>query len=155
MASNGQVFSHFLHPIQVWLILPAFALANAGVAIGGDLGSVMASPLALGIILGLAVGKPVGITLLSWLAVKSGRGALPHGETWAQVVGAGCLAGIGFTMSLFVTNLAFADETLIAAAKVGILAASLASGVVGFTVLARSLPKRVGSTDAEKAPLVD
>ena len=132
---TGLVLEHFLHPIQVWLILPLFALANAGVAIGGDLMSVLADPLALGVIIGLVVGKPVGISLLSWLAVKSGRGALPEGVTWAQVTGAGCLAGIGFTMSLFVTDLAFNDEALMATAKVGILAASLASGVVGYVLL--------------------
>ncbi len=138
---TGLVLEHFLHPIQVWLILPLFALANAGVAIGGDLMSVLADPLALGVIIGLVVGKPAGITLLSWVAVKSGRGALPAGVTWAQVTGAGCLAGIGFTMSLFVTDLAFNDELLIATAKVGILAASLASGFIGFVLLSRSLPR--------------
>ena len=137
----GLVLEHFLHPIQVWLILPLFALANAGVAIGGDLAAVLVDPLALGIIAGLVVGKPVGISLLSWFAVKSGRGALPAGVTWVQVAGAGCLAGIGFTMSLFVTDLAFNDEALIATAKVGILAASLTSGIVGYVLLARSLPK--------------
>jgi len=137
----GLVLERYLHPVQVWLILPLFALANAGVAIGGDLMSVLASPLALGIIVGLVVGKPVGIGLLSWLAVKSGRGALPERVTWAQVFGAGCLAGIGFTMSLFITDLAFDNEALIATAKIGILAASLASGILGFIVLSKSLPK--------------
>ena len=76
---EGLVLEHYLHPVQVWLILPLFALANAGVAIGGDLMAVLANPLALGVIVGLVVGKPVGIGLLSWLAVKSGRGALPGG----------------------------------------------------------------------------
>jgi NhaA family Na+:H+ antiporter len=138
---TGLVLEHFLHPIQVWLILPLFALANAGVAIGGDLMTVLANPLALGIIVGLVVGKPLGIALFSWLAVKSGHGALPEGVTWGQVAGAGCLAGIGFTMSLFITDLAFDNETLIATAKVGILAASLVSGIIGYVVLSRTLPK--------------
>ena len=137
----GLVLEHALHPVQTWLILPLFALANAGVAIGGDVTAVLSSPVALGIIAGLVVGKPAGILLASWLAVKSGRGALPEGVSWAQVAGAGCLAGIGFTMSLFVADLAFADELLTATAKVGILAASLASGLVGLVVLASSLPK--------------
>jgi NhaA family Na+:H+ antiporter len=137
----GLVLEHYLHPVQVWLILPLFALANAGVAIGGDLMAVLVNPLALGIVVGLVVGKPVGIGLLSWLAVKSGRGALPEGVSWAQVFGAGCLAGIGFTMSLFITDLAFDNEALIAIAKIGILAASLTSGVLGYIVLSRSLPK--------------
>jgi len=138
---TGLVLEHFLHPIQVWLILPLFALANAGVAIGGDLMAVVSTPLAIGIIVGLVVGKPLGIGLMSWSAVKSGRGALPEGVTWAQVTGAGCLAGIGFTMSLFITDLAFDDETLIATAKVGILGASVLSGVIGYLLLSRSLPK--------------
>jgi len=138
---TGLVLEHHLHPIQVWLILPLFALANAGVAVGADLLSVLRGPLALGIIVGLVVGKPVGIGLLSWLAVASGRGELPEGVTWPQVIGAGCLAGVGFTMSLFISDLAFDNETLIAAAKIGILAASLISGIVGFIILSRSLPK--------------
>jgi NhaA family Na+:H+ antiporter len=138
---TGLVLEHFLHPIQVWLILPLFALANAGVAIGGDLMAVLANPLALGVIFGLVIGKPIGIAALSWLAVKSGRGALPEGVTWGQVTGAGCLAGIGFTMSLFISDLAFDNANLIATAKVGILAASLASGIIGFVILSRTLPK--------------
>jgi NhaA family Na+:H+ antiporter len=139
---TGLILEHHLHPIQVWLILPLFALANAGVAVGGDLMSVLRSPLALGIIVGLVVGKPFGIGLMSWLAVKSGRGALPNGVTWAHIFGAGCLAGVGFTMSLFISDLAFDNEGLMATAKIGILAASLTSGVLGYLVLSKSLPKR-------------
>jgi len=138
---TGLVLEHYLHPIQVWLILPLFALANAGVAIGGELMSVLRNPLALGIVVGLVAGKPVGIGFLSWLAVKSGRGSLPEGVTWIHVLGAGCLAGVGFTMSLFISDLAFNDEALIATAKIGILAASLTSGVLGYLILSRSLPK--------------
>jgi len=81
---------------------------------------------------------------MSWLAVKSGHGTLPEGVTWPRLAGAGCLAGIGFTMSLFISGLAFADDFLTATAKVGILAASLASGLLGFAVLARSLAKARG-----------
>jgi NhaA family Na+:H+ antiporter len=142
---TGLVLEHHLHPIQVWLILPLFALANAGVAIGGDLLAVLRNPLALGIIFGLVVGKPLGIGLLSWLAVKSGRGTLPEGVAWAHVFGAGCLAGVGFTMSLFISDLAFDNETLIATAKIGILAASLVSAILGFIILSRSLPKGSGA----------
>jgi NhaA family Na+:H+ antiporter len=135
------MLEHALHPIQVWLILPLFALANAGVPLGGNLMEVLTSPLALGIIAGLVVGKPLGIALMSWLVVRSGKGSLPAGVTWAQVVGAGCLAGIGFTMSLFVSDLAFDDPTLITAAKIGILAASLISGIIGYVILSKALPK--------------
>ncbi len=137
----GLMLEHALHPVQVWIILPLFALANAGVALGGNLTVVLASPLALGIIAGLVLGKPLGITLMSWLVVRSGKGRLPEGVTWGQVAGAGCLAGIGFTMSLFVSDLAFNDEALITAAKIGILFASLTSGILGFVILSRSLPK--------------
>jgi NhaA family Na+:H+ antiporter len=102
---------------------------------------VLASPLALGIMAGLVIGKPLGITLLSWIAVRLGKGMLPARVTWMQVAGAGCLAGIGFTMSLFISDLAFNDAALITAAKIGILAASLASGIIGFAILNRTLPK--------------
>jgi NhaA family Na+:H+ antiporter len=126
----------------VWLILPLFALANAGVRIDSHILEALANPISLGIIFGLVLGKPVGITALSWLVVKSGKGSLPSGVNWTQIVGAGCLAGIGFTMSLFIAALAWTDESLIANAKIGILAASLLSGVIGFVLLSRSLPKK-------------
>jgi len=138
---TGLMLEHYLHPVQVWLILPLFALANAGVPLGGNLTEVLTSPLALGIIAGLVVGKPLGVFLMSWLVVRTGMGRLPAGVTWAQVVGAGCLAGIGFTMSLFVSDLAFDDPALITAAKIGILAASLISGIIGFVILSKALPK--------------
>ena len=140
----GLMLERALHPVQVWLILPLFALANAGVPLGGNLSGILTAPLALGIIAGLVVGKPLGIALMSWLIVRSGKGHLPRGVTWAQVVGAGCLAGIGFTMSLFVSDLAFNDPALITAAKIGILAASLSSGILGFVILSRALPKAEG-----------
>ena len=130
-----------MYPVLVWLILPLFALANAGVSLGGDLGAVLVSPLALGIMAGLVIGKPLGITLLSWIAVRVGKGMLPERVTWMQVAGAGCLAGIGFTMSLFISDLAFNDAALITAAKIGILFASLTSGILGFVILSRALPK--------------
>ncbi len=138
----GLMLEHTLHPVQVWLILPLFALANAGVRIDSHIGEALANPISLGIIAGLVVGKPIGITLMTWLAVKSGKGFLPQGVNWMQVVGAGCLAGIGFTMSLFIADLAWTDEALIANAKIGILAASLISGILGFVLLSRSLPKK-------------
>ncbi|MEE4270307.1 MAG: Na+/H+ antiporter NhaA [Thermoanaerobaculales bacterium] len=140
----GLMLEHTLHPVQVWLILPLFALANAGVALGGNVLEVLTTPLALGIIVGLVIGKPVGIGLLSWLVVRSGKGMLPAGVNRGQVVGAGCLAGIGFTMSLFISELAFSDPTLINAAKIGILFASLTSAVLGFVILSRALPKTDG-----------
>ncbi len=136
----GLVMEHYLHPVQVWLILPLFALANAGVHFDTRILDTLSNPISLGIMLGLIVGKPLGIGLMAWLVVRTGRGALPDGVTWGQVIGAGCLAGIGFTMSLFVTELAFTDSLLVAESKVGILAASLISGIIGFILLSRALP---------------
>lgn len=138
---SGLAMEHSLHPIQVWLVLPLFALANAGVPFDNRILDTMSNPISLGIMLGLIVGKPVGIGLCAWIVVRSGRGALPEGVNWGQVIGAGCLAGIGFTMSLFVTELAFGDPSLVAVSKVGILAASLISGVLGYILLHRSLPQ--------------
>jgi len=138
----GLMLEHSLHPVQVWLILPLFALANAGVRIDGNALDALLNPVSLGIIAGLVVGKPLGITLLSWLVVKTGKGGLPEGVNWMQVVGAGCLAGIGFTMSLFIADLAWNDQVLINNAKIGVIAASLLSGVIGFVILSRALPRK-------------
>jgi Na+:H+ antiporter, NhaA family len=126
---------HTLHPWVVFAIMPIFALANAGVPLGGGIADAITSPVALGIVLGLVVGKQLGITLFAWLAVKSGVSELPRGIGWRHVYGTGWLAAIGFTMSLFITDLAFSDGSLVAAAKLGILAASLIAGMVGWTIL--------------------
>jgi Na+:H+ antiporter, NhaA family len=126
---------HTLHPWVVFAIMPIFALANAGVPLGGSIGEALTSPVALGIVAGLVVGKQLGITLFAWLAVKSGISELPEGIEWRHVYGASWLAGIGFTMSLFITDLAFSEGSLVDAAKLGILVASLVAGVVGWTIL--------------------
>lgn len=144
----GLMLEHSLHPVQVWFILPLFALANAGVAIDSHILSALANPISLGIILGLAVGKPLGILALAWIAVTARLCRLPTGVTWPQVFGVGCLAGIGFTMSLFITDLAFDDEAVIDSAKLGILVASLLSAVVGAAILSRSLPRDPGRDPA-------
>jgi Na+:H+ antiporter, NhaA family len=127
---------HALHPWVVFAIMPLFALANAGVPLGGGgITEALSSPVALGIVLGLVVGKQLGITLFAWLAVRSGLSELPEGTGWRHVYGAGWLAGIGFTMSLFITDLAFSEDSLVEAAKLGILGASLIAGAVGWTIL--------------------
>ena len=141
MRPAGLALEHYLHPVQVWLILPLFALFNAGIPLGGGAMEALGSPVSLGILLGLVVGKPLGITLMAWLAVRSGHGSLPEGVTWMHVVGAGCLAGIGFTMSLFITELAFVEPPLVQSAKIGILAASALSAIFGFVLLSRTLPR--------------
>lgn len=132
-------FNEALHPWVTFLIMPAFALANAGVVLSGDLASRAAEPVTLGVAIGLLLGKPIGITLLSWLAVKAGWAGLPDGVTWTSVHGAAWLGGIGFTMSLFIGALAFSDAELLAQAKLGILAGSLAAGLIGSTILLRSV----------------
>jgi NhaA family Na+:H+ antiporter len=112
-----------------------FALANAGVPLGGGIAEALTSPVALGIVVELVLGKQLGITLFAWLAVKSGISELPRGISWRHVYGAGWLAGIGFTMSLFISDLAFDDDQLVGVAKLGILVASLIAGVVGWLIL--------------------
>jgi NhaA family Na+:H+ antiporter len=131
-----QRLEHTLHPWVSFVVMPVFALANAGVALDEGAVAALAHPVGLGVILGLLLGKQVGITLCAWLAVKSGLAALPTGVTWRHVYGAGWLGGIGFTMSLFIAGLAFADEALVATAKVGILAASVVAGAVGYALIA-------------------
>jgi NhaA family Na+:H+ antiporter len=143
MIPPGIAFESELHPAVAFLILPLFALCNAGVAVNAaSFREGLAHPVGLGIIAGLVLGKQIGITLFGWLAVRSGRAALPEGVTWRQVWGAACLAGIGFTMSLFITSLAFPDEALETRAKVGILFASLLAAAWGAVVLATSRGER-------------
>jgi Na+:H+ antiporter, NhaA family len=129
---------HALHPWVAFFIMPVFALANAGVSLTGDIAGVLASPIALGIILGLVLGKQVGVLAFSWAAVRTGLAVLPSGVRWRQVWGVSLLCGIGFTMSLFIASLAFADPALLDTAKIGIIAASLISGAAGAFVLVRS-----------------
>ena len=130
---------HGLTPIVTWAILPIFALANAGVALGGDVR--LDHPVALGVAFGLVAGKAVGVTGASWLAVKAGVAQLPAGVNWGQIAGLGLLGGVGFTMAIFIASLAFADPALIDTAKAGILLGSAISGVAGLAVL------RVASRD--------
>jgi len=130
-------FETGLHPWVAFVIMPIFALANAGVRIDA---SALADPVALAVMLGLLIGKPAGIVLFSWLAVKTGLAKLPSGVGWAAVFGGGILAGIGFTMAIFIASLAM-EGALLSAAKVGILAGSLASAVLGVIVLIVALPR--------------
>jgi NhaA family Na+:H+ antiporter len=130
-----------LHPFTTFVVLPLFALSNAGVRfVGGDFAVAISTPIALGVVLGLVVGKPIGITLMSLIAVKLRVADLPQGVGWAQVLGAGMLGGIGFTMSLFVASLAFRGTAEITEAKMAILLASVAAGVAGFLVLRFARP---------------
>ncbi len=140
-----QRLEHMLQPWVAFFIMPIFALANAGVALGGSGLSALGSPVALGVALGLVAGKLLGVLGFSVLAVKTGLAQLPSGVTWRHIFGASWLCGIGFTMSLFIANLAF-DAALLDTAKIGILAASLVAGVVGFAVLRATPPETTEST---------
>jgi NhaA family Na+:H+ antiporter len=128
-----------LHPWVSFLIMPLFAFANAGVEIGSQFFSSIKNPISLGIIAGLFIGKQIGIFSFSWLAIKMGIAAKPEGVSWKKIYSAGILAGVGFTMSLFIGNLAFEDNVMLDIAKTGILTASLISGITGFLMLKSSL----------------
>ncbi|OQW37279.1 MAG: hypothetical protein A4E19_14045 [Nitrospira sp. SG-bin1] len=122
-----------LQPWVSFLVLPLFALANAGVALSGSmLQEAAASPVTLGVVGGLVIGKFAGIAGFSWLAVRTGMATFSKGITWPRLIGVAMLGGIGFTVSLFIADLAFDDASLLAEAKVGILAASLMAGVAGY-----------------------
>ena len=127
---------HALHRWVSFGIVPLFALANAGVHVTSDTAdAAISSPISQGVFLGLLVGKPLGIFLVTWLAVRLRICELPAGATWPQVLSVGVLAGIGFTVSLLLTDLAFERELLIDEAKLGVLTASLAAGLLGLVVL--------------------
>lgn len=130
-----QRFEHGLAPWVSFVIMPLFALANAGVSLGQGLAKSLLDSINIGIIAGLFIGKQAGIFLFSWLSIKLGLSSKPDGINWKNLYGGGVLAGIGFTMSLFITNLAFIEDELIETAKVGILLASLISAIIGFIIL--------------------
>ena len=129
-----------IHPFSSFVILPIFALANAGIALSSDaISDASTSTVTLGIILGLVVGKTFGVSLFAWIAVKSGISTLPRNVTWPQVVSVAMLAGIGFTVALFITGLAFEGEDVIdTQARMGILLASLVASIAGVVMLARA-----------------
>jgi NhaA family Na+:H+ antiporter len=127
---------HALHPWSVFLVMPLFALANAGVEVTrAGLEDAASSPITLGVAAGLLLGKPAGVLLASWLAVRSGAARLPENLGWAHLAGAGLLAGIGFTVSLFITDLAFDDAVRQEDAKLGILGASVVAALAGYAFL--------------------
>ena len=127
---------HALHPWVAFMILPIFAFANAGVSFAGAGLEALFAPLSLGIAAGLVVGKQIGVFGACWLAAKTKLASMPPEVTWRHIYGLSCLAGIGFTMSLFIGGLAFIDPDQIDAVKMGVLVGSLISAVIGMTVLA-------------------
>ena len=127
---------HKLYPWVYFLILPLFALTNADVAVTGlDFATVTSSPVVLGVFCGLVLGKPIGIMLFSFITVKTRIASLPEFVTWRHMLGAAVLGGVGFTMAIFVANLAYADAMLVTEAKLSILVASTVAGVIGFVLL--------------------
>jgi NhaA family Na+:H+ antiporter len=148
-ASPSHRLEHLLHKPVAFLVLPLFALANTAIVIGADWQSTLSSQNSLGIMLGLVVGKPTGIALLSAIAVAAGICKLPDEIRWSQIAGVGCVAGIGFTMSIFVANLAFPDDPeLITASKMAILMGSLLSAVLGFLWLRATCGQPAATTSS-------
>ena len=142
-----------LHPWVAFGIMPLFALANAGVSLGSLNDELSgATGIALGVGLGLVVGKPLGIVVFSWVAVRFGLASLPRGVSWAGVLVVGCVAGIGFTMALFIGALAFSDPSMLAIAKIAVLVASVIAGAVGLTLGYRFLPRVKPSTNGTTTP---
>jgi NhaA family Na+:H+ antiporter len=134
-------FIHNLHPCVAFVIMPVFALTNSGVYVGGMAGSDLVGPVALGTGLGLALGKPIGIVGATVLAVKLGLADRPAGTGWLPLLGVGIIAGIGFTVAIFIATLAYPETTpLLAQAKVGIVLGSLVSGLIGVTIVRLTLP---------------
>lgn len=126
---------HGLAPYVLYVIVPVFAFANAGVVLSGLSLEAFLAPLPLGIALGLILGKQIGVLGITWAIVKLGFAKLPHGANWVHIYGVSCLAGIGFTMSLFIGGLSYSDPDLMNQVRLGVLSGSLVSAVVGFTVL--------------------
>jgi len=136
--SPMQRMEHSLRPWVIYGIIPLFALANAGIRFSGSIGADITHSVSIGIILGLLIGKPLGIIIFTWLAIKLKIAVKPKGVPWIKIVGVGFLAGIGFTMSLFIDSLAFENSHLLTIAKMGILSASLIAGIIGWIILSRT-----------------
>lgn len=135
--SPSYKLQHFLHKPVAFIILPIFAIANTGIPLSGNWFSTITKPNSLGVLLGLLIGKPLGIFAASFISVKMRLSRLSSDLTWKHVVGAGFLGGIGFTMSIFITLLAFPNVETIQTTKVSILLSSLVAGVIGFVILSR------------------
>ncbi|OOV16873.1 Na+/H+ antiporter NhaA [Flavobacterium sp. LM4] len=140
--SSSYKLQHFLHKPVAFLILPLFAIANTCIAIESDWHEGLNHTNTFGIVLGLVVGKPLGILLFSFIGVNAGFCALPKKLKWSHILGAGMLGGIGFTMSIFITVLAFKDPEIIVFSKIAILIASVLSGIFGFVYLKFILSKK-------------
>jgi NhaA family Na+:H+ antiporter len=139
--STSYILQHFLHKPVAFIILPIFALANTAIIFSGNIAQTLTQNNSLGIAIGLVLGKPLGIFLLTFLSVTFGICKLPTDLNWKSIFGVGLLGGIGFTMSIFVTLLAFDNETIINSSKLIILISSLTAGLLGFLTLKMTLKK--------------
>ncbi len=152
LRESVSVASRLIGVISPWtsfFVIPIFALANAGIELSGDsISAALGSSVTLGVILGLVVGKPLGIWFATWLAVKGGLASLPDGVTLRHVLGAGAVAGIGFTVALFISGLAFTDAEIIDQSIIGILIASVLAAAVGAGVLWNAPPAATAGEDA-------
>jgi NhaA family Na+:H+ antiporter len=126
---------HFLHKPVAYFIVPLFALANTGIILKEGWFSQMGSTNSLGIIAGLVIGKPMGILLFCWMLIKFTKVSLPENVQWKNLAGAAVLGGIGFTMSIFISNLAFSNPEIVSYSKVAVLLASLAATIIGLLIL--------------------
>jgi len=142
---------HGLSPYVLYFIIPVFAFANAGVVLTGMQFADLFAALPLGIALGLVLGKQVGVFGVTWLMVKLGMARMPHGATWLHIYGVACLAGIGFTMSLFIGSLSFADAELMNQVRLGVLSGSIISGVLGYAALMIAAQSTTDDASAEAA----
>lgn len=137
--SPSYILQHFLHKPVAFIIMPIFALANTAIIIGSDFNTIVSQNYSIGIALGLIIGKPLGIITTLFIAIKLKLCQLPNELNWKSILGVGFLAGIGFTMSIFIMLLAFEDETIINNSKFIILLSSLIAGIIGFVALKLSL----------------
>lgn len=140
--STSYILQHVLHKPVAFIILPLFAIANTGIAIGADWQDGLGEANSFGIIAGLIIGKPLGIFAFAFLGASLGLCKLPEDLKWKNIIGVGLLGGIGFTMSIFITILAYEDATLINSSKIAIIIASLTAGIVGFLFLKMTLKTR-------------
>lgn len=147
VVSPLQKLEHGMHPFVAFIVMPIFALANAGISFEGDVLGKMLSPVALGIIFGLLVGKIAGIVGFVWIAERLKWITLPPSLTKKVLLGLALLAAIGFTMSLFISSLAFETSAYETQAKFGILAASLVAGILGYNILKKAFPKKSSAAD--------
>ena len=141
--SPSNVLLHLLHKPVAFFILPLFAIVNTAIALGTDLFSGLGDTNGLGIMAGLVIGKPLGIVLFSFLGVILGISTLPSDLKWRNITGAGFLGGIGFTMSIFITLLAYTNDDLVNNSKIAVIVASILAGTIGYTILKLTLKQEV------------